>query len=297
MSYKIKDMFRIILYSAVIIWGINACSAKTNFSSAPIQLNLMTFNIRYDNPGDSANNWKYRKNLATEMIRKNDIDVLGTQELLFSQLNDIRVLLPEYAYEGVGRKDGKTEGEFSAVFYKKAKFELLKSGTFWLSENPANVGVKGWDAAIERIVTWVMLKEKSSGKEFAFINTHFDHIGQVARRESARLLLSKVDEIAKGLPVIVTGDFNATPDSEVIQIITNVNTGNHMTDSRATAASVLGPAWTFHGFGKVPMENRSIIDYIFVKNKVSVSQLSVISEMSGTTYLSDHNPVTVKASF
>lgn len=257
----------------------------------------MTFNVRYDNPADSANNWKYRKNFAAEMIRNNDVDVLGTQEVLFSQLNDIRVLLPEYAYEGVGRKDGKTEGEFSAVFYKKAKFELLKSGTFWLSENPTYVGVKGWDAAIERIVTWVLLKEKSTGKEFAFINTHFDHIGQVARRESAKLLLSKADEIAKGLPVIVTGDFNATPDSEVIRIITDVNSSNHLTDSRSLAPSILGPAWTFHGFGKVPMETRSVIDYIFVKNRVSVSQLSVISEMSGSTYLSDHNPVLIKASF
>ena len=290
-------MFRIILYSVVIIWFINACTAKTNSSIAPVQLNLMTFNIRYDNPADSANNWKYRKAFATEMIRNNDVDVLGTQEVLFSQLNDIRVLLPEYAYEGVGRKDGKTEGEFSAVFYKKAKFELLKSGTFWLSENPTYVGVKGWDAAIERIVTWVLLKEKSTGKEFAFINTHFDHIGQVARRESAKLLLSKADEIAKDLPVIVTGDFNATPDSEVIRIITDVNSSNHLTDSRSLAPSILGPAWTFHGFGKVPMETRSVIDYIFVKNGVSVSQLSVISEMSGSTYLSDHNPVLIKASF
>jgi endonuclease/exonuclease/phosphatase family metal-dependent hydrolase len=256
----------------------------------------MTFNVRYDNPADSANNWKYRKDFATGMIRKNDVDVLGTQEVLYSQLNDIRVLLPEYSYAGVGRKDGGTQGEFSAVFYKKERFELLNSGTFWLSENPAAVGVKGWDAAIERIVTWVLLKDKASGKEFAFINTHFDHIGQVARRESAKLLLSKVDEIAGDRPVIVTGDFNATPDSEVVQIITDTNRSNHLADSRVLAPSILGPSWTFHGFGKVPMENRSIIDYIFVKNKVTVSQLSVLSEMSGNIYLSDHNPVFIKAS-
>ena len=289
-------MNRIILYCIVIIWGINACTAKTNSSGATVQLNLMTFNIRYDNPADSANNWKYRKAFATDMILKNDVDVLGTQEVLYTQLNDMRILLPGYDYQGVGRQDGKTAGEFSAVFYKKERFEMRKSGTFWLSENPTFVGVKGWDAACERIVTWVILREKSTGKEFAFINTHFDHIGPVARRESAKLLLSKVDEIANGLPVIVTGDFNSTPDSEVIKIITDVTRNNHLTDSRSVAGTVTGPSWTFHGFGTVPLESRAVIDYIFIKNKVSVSQLSVISEMSGKIYLSDHNPVLIKVS-
>lgn len=286
-----------IFYTVLFLWMVAGCTSHKGGPTEAVQLNLMTFNIRYDNPADSANNWKYRKEFAAEMIRKNDVDVLGTQEVLYTQLSDIRVLLPDYAYAGVGRKDGKTEGEFSAVFFKKAKFDLLKSGTFWLSENPTYVGMKGWDAAIERIVTWVLLREKSSGKEFAFLNTHFDHIGQVARRESAKLLLSKVDEIGQDMPVIVTGDFNSTPDSEVIQIITDVKRNDHLTDSRSLATAINGPSWTFHGFGSVPMESRTTIDYIFVKNKVSVSRLSVIDEMSGKVYLSDHNPVLVRASF
>lgn len=286
-----------ILVLISLVWVINSCTAKSTSSNTPVQLNLMTFNIRYDNPADSANNWKYRREFAAQMITQKEVDVMGTQEVLNNQLTDLLGLLPQFAYVGVGRKDGKTAGEYSAVFYKKERFDLLASGTFWLSENPAAVGMKGWDAAIERIVTWVVLKEKATGREFAFINTHFDHIGQVARRESAKLLLSKVDEIAKGRPVFVSGDLNATPDSEVVQILVNPNTANHLTNSREITTNITGPAWTFHGFGAVPEESRSIIDYIFVKNKVSVQQLSVISEMQGKVYLSDHNPVLVKATF
>lgn len=289
-------MNRNLLIWCVLVFAINGCSAKSNSSSLTIQLNLMTFNVRYDNPSDSANNWKFRRDFAASMILKNRVDVMGTQEVLSNQLTDLLGAMPQYSYVGVGRKDGKTAGEYSAVFYRKDRFQLLRSGTFWLSENPNAVGIKGWDAAIERIVTWAVLKDKATGKEFAFVNTHFDHIGQVARRESAKLLLAKVDEIANGMPVIVSGDLNSTPDSEVIKILTDANTDNHLTDSRSIAAEILGPSWTFHGFGTVPVESRTIIDYIFIKNKVSVQQVSVISEMQGKIYLSDHNPVLVKAS-
>lgn len=263
----------------------------------PLNLNLMTFNIRYDNPEDSLNNWQFRKAFAANMIRFYEVDVLGAQEVLHNQLTDLLTALPEYSYAGVGRLDGKTAGEYSAIFYKKGKFDLEQSGNFWLSENPAAIGIKGWDAACERIVTWVILKEKITGKKFAFINTHFDHMGQVARRESAKLLLSKVEQIAQGLPLFVTGDFNATPQSEVIKILTDKNSNNCLTDSRSVAPFIYGPNWTNHAFGRVPLERRGIIDYIFIKNKVSVHQHAVISEMLDSSYLSDHNPVLLKASF
>ena len=261
------------------------------------QMNVMTFNVRYDNPGDSLNNWKYRKEFAAKMIQNYDVDVLGTQEVLNNQLNDFLTLLPQYASAGVGRLDGKTAGEYSAVFYKKDKFKLLDSGNFWLSENPSAVGVKGWDAACERIVTWVVLQEKGTGKKFAFINTHFDHMGQIARRESSKLLLSKVDEIAKGLPLFVTGDFNSTPQSEVITILTDKNRPNHLVDSRSVAPFIYGPSWSFHGFGMVPLAKRELIDFIFIKNKVTAEKVSVIADRLDNLYLSDHNPVLLKASF
>jgi len=174
---------------------------------------------------------------------------------------------------------------------------LLDSGNFWLSENPSAAGVKGWDAACERIVTWVILKEKKTEKKFAFINTHFDHVGKIARRESAKLLLSKVKEIAKDLPLFVSGDFNSTPQSEVITMLTDKNRTNHLIDSRSIAPFIYGPAWTNHSFGEDPMEKRRIIDYIFVNNKVKVEVEAVIAERLNNLYLSDHNPVLLKASF
>jgi endonuclease/exonuclease/phosphatase family metal-dependent hydrolase len=290
-------MNRLLLSFIIFATIVMGCKADPNKQNETSALNIMTFNIRYDNPGDNANNWKFRRDYVYSMILQNDIDVMGTQEVLSTQLTDLLGGLPQFGYAGVGRKDGIAAGEYSAVFYKKSRFELLKSGTFWLSENPSAVGVKGWDAAIERIVTWVILKERSTGKEFAFINTHFDHMGQVARRESAKLLLNKVTEIGKGLPVLVTGDFNATPDSEVIQLLVDTNNPNRLTDSRSVAPMVLGPAWTFHGFGTVPLEIRTIIDYILIKNKVTIQQLKVISEMKDQIYLSDHNPIMIKATF
>jgi endonuclease/exonuclease/phosphatase family metal-dependent hydrolase len=290
-------MHKPLLSLIALVLLATGCKAEPTHPNGNLSLNIMTFNIRYDNPADNANNWKYRREYVYSMILKNDIDVMGTQEVLSTQLTDLLGGVPQFGYAGVGRKDGISAGEYSAVFYKKERFEMLKSGTFWLSENPSAVGVKGWDAAIERIVTWVILKERSTGKEFAFINTHFDHMGQVARRESAKLLLSKVTEIAKDLPVFVTGDLNASPDSEVLQIILDSKNPGHLTDTRAIAASVTGPAWTFHGFGTTPLESRTIIDYIFTKNNVTIQQLKVISEMKDQIYLSDHNPIVIKATF
>ena len=268
-----------------------------NGSAQQLHLNLMTFNVRNDNPEDGQNNWKYRKDFAASMIRFYDVDVLGTQEVLNNQLNDLLSALPQYTYAGVGRLDGKKAGEYSAIFYKKDKFDLLDSGNFWLSENPSAAGVKGWDAACERIVTWVILKEKKTEKKFAFINTHFDHVGKIARRESAKLLLSRVENIAKGLPLFVSGDFNSTPQSEVITMLTDKNRTNHLIDSRSIAPFIYGPAWTNHSFGEDPMEKRRIIDYIFVNNKVKVEVVAVIAERLNNLYLSDHNPVLLKASF
>ncbi len=288
---------KITFTALFFLFALSGCNSKSLQTDQPLQLNLMTFNVRYDNPSDGANSWKFRKNFVADMILKNDVDVIGTQEVLVGQLNDILIALPLYTYAGVGRKDGKTAGEYSAVFYKKEKFELLKSGTFWLSEKPTYIGSIGWDAALERIVTWVVLKDRISGKTFAFVNTHFDHIGVVARRESAKLLLSKAVEIAQGLPLIVSGDLNSTPDSEAIKILTDTGNASHLTDSRSIAASLTGPAWTFHGFGTVLLTDRTIIDYLFVKNNVTVRQVSIISEMLDKLYLSDHNPILVKATF
>ena len=176
-----------------------------------------TYNVRYDNPGDAerGNGWAQRAPVIGELIKFHQFDVLGTQEALHHQVVDLQERLPEFAHVGMGRDDGEKKGEFTAIFYKKDKFRLLDSGTFWLSPTPDKVGVIGWDAALPRICTWVKLRE-SAGKERAFwmFNVPFDHRGVQARLESSRLVLAKIDELAAGEPVIFTGDFNVTQTSE-----------------------------------------------------------------------------------
>ena len=195
-----KNLIYILLASLLI-----SCGSKS------LELNVMTYNIRYDNPEDSLNNWQYRKNVAAKIIQTKDIDIVGTQEVLHNQLVDLQERLPEYTAIGVGRQDGKEQGEYSALFYKKNRFTEVSSGYFWLSETPEVAGSKGWDGACERIATWAILKDKQTGREVFAINTHLDHVGKIARQEGVTLLLTKAAELSKGLPIIMTGDFNATP--------------------------------------------------------------------------------------
>jgi endonuclease/exonuclease/phosphatase family metal-dependent hydrolase len=260
------------------------------FAQKTEQLNVMTFNIRYDNPDDGVHNWKHRKDAAAELILRLKADVVGTQEVLHHQLEDLSARLPMYDHFGVGRADGKTMGEYSAVFYRSDKFDLLDSGTFWLSLYPDSVASVGWDASMERIATWGLLKNKVSGSVFAIFNTHFDHRGKEARRESAKLILQKIKEIGAGHPVILTGDFNGIPDSDPIQIIRN---DGLLHDVSLVADAKKGPSWTFHDFGREAEKNRRQIDYIFVNDDFNVKLYHNVYETIGSTFHSDHNPVLV----
>lgn len=260
----------------------------------PVELNVMTYNIRYDNPDDNQNNWKYRRDNAANAIRFYDTDILGTQEVLHNQLQDLKERLSGYDVVGVGRDDGKEKGEYSALWYKKDRFTLLDSGNFWLSETPLITASKGWDGACVRIASWVKLKDKKSGKSLFALNTHFDHIGVVARKESVKLILNKVAELSKGIPVIVTGDFNAEPESNVIKGLTDTSNNKHLIDSRTVSPIVYGPAWSFHDFGRIPLNERTLIDYIFVRNGVKVLKYGVLAETKDSTFLSDHAPILVR---
>lgn len=256
-------------------------------------MNVMSFNIRYDNPEDSLNNWRYRKDRAANAIRFYDADIVGMQEVLHNQLQDLQQRLPDYGVIGVGRTDGKEKGEYSALWYKKERFEVLDSGTFWLSETPEVAGSKGWDGACERVASWAKLKDKVSDKECLAMNTHLDHVGVVARREGIGLILNKVKELGNGMPVVLTGDFNSTPESDVIKHITNPEDPGHLTDARTVSPVVYGPAWSFHDFGSIPYERRSLIDYVFVGNGWKVLKYGVLAEMENGAFLSDHAPVLV----
>lgn len=278
-----KNLIYILLASMLI-----SCGSK------PLELNVMSYNIRYDNPEDSLNNWQYRKDVAAKIIQTKDIDIVGTQEVLHNQLVDLQARLPEYTAIGVGRQDGKEQGEYSALFYKKNRFTEVSSGYFWLSETPEVAGSKGWDGACERIATWAILKDKQTGREVFAINTHLDHVGKIARQEGVTLLLTKAAELSKGLPIIMTGDFNATPDSDVIKHVTNTSLKEHLTNTKTIAKEFSGTEWTFHDFGKIPVENRDYIDYIFVSNNVETDKFEVLPEKLDDVFLSDHVPVVAK---
>lgn len=254
-------------------------------------LNIMSFNIRYNNRGDSLNAWPYRKDKVAAQILFHGAHIVGVQEALHDQMTDLQQALGRFKYVGVGRDDGKQKGEYSAVFYDTTRLQVLQAQTFWLSEQPEVAGSKSWDAAITRIVTWAKFRDRKTKKQFFFFNTHFDHRGQVARRESARLLLQQVAAIAGRSQAIITGDFNATPDDEPIQIITDAANPLRLTDTKAVSQQPhYGPAGTFNGFGPRETGDQPI-DYIFIRNNIRVRQHATLSQTWQGRFSSDHFPV------
>lgn len=257
-------------------------------------LQVMTFNIRYNNPQDGENQWSKRKEYLASMLPFYEVDICGMQEALVGQIRDVINTQPQYAYLGVGRDDGKEGGEFSPILYCKDKFEVLGSATLWLSET-TDVPSKGWDANLNRIVTWAKFKDKKSKKVFFVFNTHYDHIGKVARRESSKLLLQKVKEIAGNTPCIITGDFNATPDDEPIKVLVDETNPDKLTDTEKISLSPhFGPYSTFNGFQPQEQEGRHI-DYIFTKNPVKFKVLkhATLSNTWAGRFASDHHAVMV----
>ena len=272
--------FVLALLSIVILAG---CSKQPELTT----INVATFNMRYDNPDDSLNNWQYRKERIAQFIKDQKVEIVGTQELLQNQVDDLKALLPEYDMVGVARDNGKDEGEYAAIFYLRDRFEALDSNNFWLCENPDSVGMKGWDAACTRIATWAKMQDKATGKIFMAVNTHFDHVGEVARRESALLIISKIKEIVGDRPAFLTGDFNVDSTSNAYETITtNEFVFN---DSRKVAKAVEGADYTWHDFGKLPAEERGIIDFIFTTPSIEVLKVYIPQE-NIDALLSDHNP-------
>lgn len=256
------------------------------------QFRVMTFNIRLDTPADGPNQWPNRKTYCADLIRYHQAEIFGAQEAFFHQITDLNSLLPNYQWFGKGRDDGKEAGEFSPIFYNKELFELKESDTFWLSETCDKVSF-GWDAACRRVVTWGKFKDKKTHKIFYVFNTHFDHQGKIARRESAQLVLNKIQEIAGKSPLVLLGDFNATPDDEPIQIILNKENPNHLFDSEKLSKSPhYGPYSSFTAFEKE--QDGLHIDYIFIKNGVEVLDHATHSEQWNNRYPSDHFPVSAK---
>lgn len=254
------------------------------------QINVITFNIRYNTPNDGVNAWPNRIEMVTGLLKFHEADLFGLQEALYEQILDVQKNMPGFEWFGVGRDDGEKGGEFSPIFYNKSKFILTDNGTFWLSETPEKPS-KGWDAALNRVVTWGKFKSKVTGKIFYYYNTHFDHRGEEARKKSAELITAKIREMAgnAGYPAILTGDFNLTPEAQGI-----ANIKKYLRDSREiTAAPPYGPAGTFNSFDwNAPMKDR--IDYVFVNSQIDVLKYAVLTDSKEMRWPSDHLPVFVK---
>ncbi|KQS33885.1 endonuclease/exonuclease/phosphatase family protein [Dyadobacter sp. Leaf189] len=252
-------------------------------------INVASYNLRYNTSNDGINAWPNRKENVKALIRFHEFDIFGVQEALIGQLKDVAEL-PEFAFYGKGRDDGKEGGEHSAIFYKKDRFKLLKSGDFWLSETPDKPG-KGWDATCcNRICSWAKFQDRDTKKEFFFFNVHFDHQGVEARKQSGQLMVKKINEIAGKSTVFLTGDFNSTPETEQIRAIQGILSDAH----EVTKQAPYGPEGTFNSF-KFDAKMDKRIDYIFVSKNVDVLKYGVLTDAREQRYPSDHQPVVIKA--
>ena len=263
----------------------------TRPTTAPVDagppLRFMSFNLRNSHADDGEHDWRHRRPMVRQTLRFYRPDVLGCQEAYKDQVDALAEDLPDYRWVGVGREDGKQKGEYAPIFYDARRLELVDGGTFWLSPTPERVASVGWDAMLTRIATRARFKDKrDGGREFLAVNTHFDHVGETARGESAKLIVKKAAEIAAGLPLVVTGDFNSAPETAAYQTMTKL-----LTDARATAKTVLGPAGTFGTF-TTQVEPPNRIDYIFVTPGTPVARFATLSqEWDGGVHASDHFPI------
>lgn len=263
-------------------------------------MDVMTYNIRYLNQRDGDDVWGNRKQAVIETIR--NADVIGLQEVVAQQLDDIRSGTPNYDWYGVGRDDGELHGEATPIGWRKSRFELLAKGTFWLSSTPSKVGSKGWDAALPRIASWVRLRDSKSNSAFVFLNTHFDHRGKEARAQSAALIRKQSLELANGLPFIMTGDLNARQGTRPLDnLLSNPKGDSGASESGwtlfnardRTEAKDPGPNSTWNGFKKIEPGQR--IDFVLVGPGVDVLRFETLNpKTEAGRFASDHMPLLAK---
>ncbi len=277
----------------MLVFAQFAIFATGERASGESPTTVMTYNIRYLNNSDGDDVWANRQLAVIETIR--GAEIVGLQEVVLDQFEAIQSATPEMTWYGIGRDDGKEKGEFAPIGFRHERFTSLDQGTWWLSETPDVVGSMGWDAALPRTVTWVLLRSKSDDSQLLVLNTHFDHRGEDARQNSGKLIARRVDAMAKDVPVIVMGDFNAKPDSPAIE---NVKSGTlALSDSRQMSQTPpSGPEGTWNGFKKIDVGTR--IDHLFVSDRVKVLAHEVLDPKTAAgRFASDHLPVRVTISW
>lgn len=280
------NRLRLMIKHVLLLTLLLVCSSIVQAQSPMV---VMTYNIRLDLASDGGNAWSARKADFASMLRYHKADIVGLQEAMRNQIDDIIAALPEYGWCGVGRDDGKNAGEFMAILYRKSRFDMLTTRTFWCSPTPSKPG-RGWDAAYNRVVTWAKLRDKKDRASFYFFNTHLDNEGTTARREGARLLVDSIASITGRAPVVITGDFNSTPIDEPYLVVTT-NTLKKFHDARTISGQrPHGPVGTFNDFSMTaPLEGP--IDFVFVTTGISVLSHGTLSESFNGRYPSDHFPV------
>ncbi len=267
-------------------------------------IHLLTFNIRYDNPEDGVNRWENRVPIVERYFETEMPDIIGMQEVVHNQLIDLQNMLPGYDYVGTGREDGGTSGEYSPIFWKEERFDLVDHSQFWLSESPDEVGSRGWDAALPRIVTWAALEDTQTGRTIYTFNTHFDHRGIEARRNSIDLISDRISEIAADAPVIVTGDFNirrehpAFGDTLYHHLLDTFRERHSLDNSEYVADEVVSAGATGNGFSDSWQERPPYaIDYIFANDHFDIQIYRVDHVIEGEVFISDHWPVAAIVSY
>jgi endonuclease/exonuclease/phosphatase family metal-dependent hydrolase len=279
-----NTLIHIVVIYLLFITGCSRHSDENSFK-------VMTFNVRYDNPADSINAWPRRADQVCNFIQKENPDILGMQEVLWSQYMLMDSVLTGYTSVGVGRDDGAKGGEMNPVFFKKEKFDMVRTITFWLSDTPEVPGSMGWGASLPRIVTWMELVNKSNHEHFFFFNTHFANDSDSARTMSSAILLKEVKMIAEGFPFVITGDFNMIRTSQAYAIITGpAESVPLLKDSYLISEKKpSGSPYTFNGFSDETGKSR--IDYIFVKNGMRVLEYKTFMKKDHGIFISDHWPV------
>jgi endonuclease/exonuclease/phosphatase family metal-dependent hydrolase len=272
-------MKKIIFATFAALFCLSSCTTSS-------ELKVMSYNIRMDNSGDGENAWPNRKEATIEMIKDLQPDVFGVQEAFNHQVAYVTEKLPVYQNVGVGREDGVLEGEMMSIFWNTETIDMIEWGTYWLSETP-EVPSMGWDAACYRTATWALMKDKRNGKHFYFVNTHLDHVGVMARKNGLQLVVDRIGAMnPEGYPMVLTGDFNMTPDDEAL-----VDLDKQMTSTRTIAAKT-DDLSTFNGWGDPEIPEHYLIDYIYEKGFKSVHEYATITKQyAGKPYVSDHYPI------
>lgn len=273
----------LIIFVAAIILPMTA-EAKQKKEDNGYDLKVMSYNMRMGTANDGTNSWKWRYPATALMLDDQEPDIFGVQEAFDFQIEFILENLRHYKSVGVGRDDGKSKGEHMSIFWNKKRIQMLKWGTFWLSETPEKPS-KGWDAGCMRTATWALMKDKRTGNKFYFINTHLDHIGKEAQTKGLMLIIEKIGEInSDKLPVVLTGDFNIKPHHPALKEL------DVMMQSTRKVADSTDNHQTFNGWGKAKRD--MVIDYIYISGFSKCTEYKTVTKKyAERTYVSDHYPI------